>query len=156
MGEEPSGSSLSFVRSAMSDITIYYNPFCEICRNALALIRHAGIEPTVIEYLKRPPSRAELLELWAAMGTPVRELVRVHSPYGADLGLLDSKWTDEMLLNLVRERPIFLNRPIVVTPLGTKVSRPSETLLELLPVPKLQPFVKEDGSVVVDSGKRRW
>jgi arsenate reductase len=90
------------------------------------------------------------------MGTPVRALVRVHSPYGADLGLLHPKWTDEMLLDLVRERPLFLNRPIVVTPLGTKVCRPSETLLELLPVPKLQPFVKEDGSVVVDSGKRRW
>jgi arsenate reductase len=80
----------------------------------------------------------------------------VHSPYGADLGLLHPQWTDEMLLELVHERPLFLNRPIAVTPLGTKVCRPSETLLELLPVPKLRPFVKEDGSVVVDSGTRRW
>jgi|SRR5215472_9831287 len=140
----------------MSDITIYYSPFCVISRNALALIRHAGIEPTIIEYLKSPPSRTALLELLAAMGTPVRSLVRVHSPYGADLGLLDPKWTDEMLLDLLVERPMFLRRPIVATPLGTKVCRPSESLLELLPVPKLPPFAKEDGSTVLDSGHRRW
>ncbi|HEV8212151.1 MAG TPA: arsenate reductase (glutaredoxin) [Vicinamibacterales bacterium] len=133
----------------MSDITIYYNPFCEISRNALAVIRHAGIEPTIIEYLWTPPSRATLLELLAAMKTPVRSIVRVHSPYGADLGLFDPAWTDDMMLELVVERPIFLNRPIVVTPLGAKVCRPSETLLELLPVPTLSPFIKEDGSVVV-------
>lgn len=140
----------------MSEITIYYNPCCEICRNALTLIRHAGIEPTVIEYLWQPPSRATLLELAAAMGAPFRALVRVHSPHGADLGLYDSRWSDEALLELVLERPIFLNRPIVVTPLGTKLCRPSETLLELLPVPRLAPFAKEEGSVVTDSGQRRW
>jgi arsenate reductase len=139
----------------MSGITIYYNAYCEICRNALALVRHAGIEPTVIEYMWTPPSRATLLELLAAMGAPVRALVRVHSPHGADLGLYDPSWSDDALLDLVIDRPVFLNRPIVVTPLGAKLCRPSETLLELLPVPRLPPFTKEDGSVVVDSGQRR-
>jgi arsenate reductase len=140
----------------MSDITIYYNPFCVISRNALALIRHAGVEPSVIDYLKTRPSRANLLGLLDAMRVPVRALVRVHSAYGADLGLYDAAWTDDALLDLVLERPALLNRPIVVTPLGTKLCRPSETLLELLPVPRLPPFVKEDGSVVVDRGLRRW
>jgi arsenate reductase len=140
----------------MSGITIYYNARCVICRNALALIRHAGIEPTVVEYMWAPPSRATLLELQAAMQVPVRALVRVNSPHGTDLGLYDPRWSDEALLDLVVERPIFLNRPIVVTPLGTKLCRPSENLLELLPVPRLPPFIKEDGSVVVDSGERRW
>ena len=139
----------------MSDITIYYNANCEICRNALALIRHAGIEPTVIEYMWKRPSRSTLLELAAATGTPFRALVRVHSPHGADLGLYDPRWSNEALLDLVLERPIFLNRPIVVTPLGTKLCRPSETLMELLPVPRVPPFTKEDGSFVVDSGARR-
>lgn len=140
----------------MSDITIYYSPFCRISRNALALIRHAGIEPTIVEYTKTPPSRATLLELLFAIDRPVRSLIRVHSPRGADLGLFNPKWSDAALLDLVLEQPVLLNRPIVVTPLGTKVCRPSETLLELLPVPKLPPFTKEDGSVVVDTGKRRW
>ena len=90
------------------------------------------------------------------MRVPVRALVRVHSAYGADWGLYDPAWTDDALLDLVLERPALLNRPIVVTPLGTKLCRPSETLLELLPVPRLPPFVKEDGSVVVDRGLRRW
>ena len=139
----------------MSGITIYSNADCEICRNALALIRHAGIEPTVIEYMWTPPSRATLLELLAAMRAPVRALVRVHSAHGADLGLYDPRWSDDALLELVLERPVFLNRPIVVTPLGARLCRPSETLLELLPVPRLRPFTKEDGSVVVDSGQRR-
>jgi arsenate reductase len=140
----------------MSDVTIYYSPFCRISRNALALIRHAGIEPTIVEYMKTPLSRAKLLELAEAMRSPIRTLLRVHSPRGADLGLYDPRWTDEALLILVLEQPVFLNRPIVVTPLGTKLCRPSETLLELLPVPRLPPFTKEDGSVVIDSGRRRW
>lgn len=140
----------------MSEITIYYNPFCVISRNALALIRHAGIEPTIVEFMRTPPTRATLLELLTTMRAPVRSIVRVHSPYGADLGLFDPSWSDEALLDLVLTRPIFLNRPIVVTPLGTKLCRPSETLLELLPVPRISPFTKEDGSVVVDKGRRRW
>lgn len=139
----------------MREVTIYFNEHCEICRNALALIRHAGIEPTVVEYMWAPPSRATLLELLAAMQAPVRARVRVHSPHGADLGLFDPQWSDEALLELILERPVFLNRPIVVTPLVTKLCRPSETLLELLPVQRLGPFTKEDGSVVVDSGHRR-
>lgn len=106
--------------------------------------------------MKTPPTRANLLVLLTAMRTPVRSLVRVHSPHGADLGLFDPRWSDEALLDLVLTRPVFLNRPIVVTPLGTKLCRPSETLLELLPVLRLPPFTKEDGSIVVDSGRRRW
>jgi arsenate reductase len=140
----------------MSEITIYHSPFCVISRNALALIRHAGIEPRIVEYMWTPLSRAHLLELAAAMSAPVRALVRVHSPHGASLGLYEPRWTDDAFLELLVERPVFLNRPIVVTPLGTMVCRPSETLLELLPVPKLAPFFKEDGSVVLDSGRRRW
>ena len=139
----------------MCEVTIYYNACCEICRNALALIRHAGIEPNVVEYMWTPPSRTTLLALMAAMQAPVRTLVRVHSPHGADLGLYDPRWSDDALLDLVLERPVFLSRPIVVTPLGTKLCRPSETLLELLPVPRLPPFTKEDSSVVVDCGQRR-
>ena len=92
----------------MSDITIYYNPFCVVSRNALTLIRHAGIEPTVIDYLRNQPSREKLVELLGAMQAPVRALVRVHSPYGADLGLYDTAWTDDALLDLVLERPAFL------------------------------------------------
>ena len=95
----------------MSDITIYYNPYCVVSRNALTLIRHAGIEPTVIDYLRTRPSREKLLELLATMQAPVRALVRVHSPYGADLGLYDPAWTDDALLDLVLERPALLNRP---------------------------------------------
>lgn len=139
----------------MSDIAIYYSLFCMISRNALALIRHARIEPSVIDYLRNRLSRVKLLELLQAM-RPVRALVRVRSPYGADLSLYDPAWTDDALLDLVLERPALLNRPIVVTPLGTKACRPSEILLELLPAPRLPPFFKEDGSVVVDQGTRRW
>jgi len=138
----------------MSDVTIYYNPFCVISRNALALIRHAGIEPTIVEYLRTPLTKGVFLGLVTAAGGSVRALVRLHSPHAADLGLCH--WSDESLLHLVLERPVFLNRPIVVTPLGTKVCRPSETLLELLPVPRLPPFTKEGGAVVLDSGQRRW
>ena len=138
----------------MSDVTIYYNPFCVISRNALALIRHAGIEPTIVEYLRTPLTKGVFLGLVTAAGGSVRALVRLHSPHAADLGLCH--WSDESLLHLVLERPVFLNRPIVVTPLGTKVCRPSETLLELLPVPRLPPFTKDGGAVVLDRGQRRW
>ena len=139
----------------MSDITIYHNPDCGTSRNTLALIRHAGIEPTVIEYLKTPPSKQTLRELLAAMGMPVRELLREKgTPYG-EIGLADPKWTDEQLLDFIGQHPILMNRPVVVSPLGTKLCRPSEAVLELLPVGKLAPFTKEDGEVVEDTGVRR-
>lgn len=139
----------------MSDVTIFHNPACGTSRNTLALIRHAGIEPTVIEYLKTPPSREELRRLLAEMGISVRELLREKgTPYG-ELGLGDPKWTDEQLLDFIQQHPILMNRPVVRTPLGTKLCRPSEAVLELLPVGKLAPFTKEDGEVVQDDGVRR-
>ena len=140
----------------MAEVTIYHNPACGTSRNVLALIRHAGIEPVVIEYLKTPPSRDKLRELVAATGEPVRALLREKGTPYAELGLDDPKWTDEQLLDFVVQHPILMNRPLVVTPLGTKLCRPSsEAVLELLPVGRLPPFTKEDGEVVDDDGRRR-
>jgi arsenate reductase len=139
----------------MTDVVIYHNPSCGTSRNTLALIRHAGIEPTVIEYLISPPSKDKLRELVAAMGTPVRALLREKgTPYAA-LGLADPRWTDDQLLDFIVAQPILMNRPVVSTPLGTKLCRPSEEVLELLPVGKLAPFCKEDGERIEDSGRRR-
>lgn len=139
----------------MSDITIFHNPDCGTSRNVLALIRHAGVEPNVIEYLKTPPSTAEIRSLLAAMGMTVRELLREKGTPYVELGLADPKWTDDELLGFIARFPILMNRPIVETPLGVKLCRPSEAVLELLPEGKLSPFTKEDGEVVVDDGKRR-
>ena len=135
-------------------ITIYHNPSCGTSRNVLGLIRHAGIEPTVIDYLKHPPSKETLQELIAAMGIPVRALLREKGTPYADLNLADTTWTDEQLLGFIGEHPILMNRPIVVTPLGTRLCRPSEAVLELLPVARLAPFTKEDGEVITDNGTR--
>ena len=139
----------------MADITIFHNPACGTSRNVLALIRHAGIEPTIVEYLKTPPTRNQLRELVAATGQPVRALLRDKGTPYAELGLGDPAWTDDQLLDFVVRHPILMNRPLVVTPLGTRLCRPSEAVLELLPVGKLPPFTKEDGEVVVDDGVRR-
>jgi len=139
----------------MADVTLFHNPACGTSRNTLALIRHAGIEPTVIEYLKTPPSKAKLRELVAATGQPVRALLREKGTPYAELGLADDKWTDEQLLDFIVQHPILMNRPVVVTPLGTKLCRPSEAVLDLLPVGQLPPFTKEDGEVVIDDGVRR-
>jgi arsenate reductase len=139
----------------MSDTTIYHNPDCGTSRNTLGLIRHAGIEPTVIEYLRTPPSKAELRDLVAAMGLTVRQLLREKGTPYAELELADPKWTDEQLLDCIGRHPILMNRPVVVTPLGTKLCRPSEAVLELLPTGRLAPFTKEDGEVVEDTGFRR-
>ena len=139
----------------MPEVTIYHNPACGTSRNTLALIRHAGIEPRVVEYLKTPPSRDELRRLIAAMGLSVRGLLREKGTPYAELQLGDPKWSDDELLGFMQQHPILMNRPIVVTPLGTKLCRPSEEVLELLPVPRLAPFTKEDGETVVDDGKRR-
>ena len=139
----------------MPDVTIFHNPACGTSRNTLALIRHASIEPTVIEYLKTPPAKDTLRELVAAMGVPVRSLLREKGTPYAELGLGEPRWTDEELLDFVSRHPILMNRPVVVTPLGTRLCRPSEDVLELLPVGRLSPFVKEDGEAVQDSGARR-
>jgi arsenate reductase len=139
----------------MSEVTIYHNPNCGTSRNTLALIRHAGIEPRVVEYLKTPPSKDEVRQLLQEMGISVRQLLREKgTPYG-ELGLDDPKWTDEQLLDFIQQHPILMNRPLVRTPLGTKLCRPSEEVLELLPVGKLPPFTKSDGEVVQDDGVRR-
>ncbi|MEP7297013.1 MAG: arsenate reductase (glutaredoxin) [Burkholderiales bacterium] len=139
----------------MPDITIFHNPACGTSRNTLALIRHAGIEPQVIEYLKTPPAKDTLRELVAAMKIPVRGLLREKGTPYVELGLGDTHWTDEQLLDAIVAHPILMNRPVVVTPLGTALCRPSEAVLELLPVGRLPPFTKEDGEHIEDSGARR-
>ena len=139
---------------ASTDHTIFHNPACGTSRNVLAMIRHAGIEPTVVEYLKTPPSREKLTELIAAMGIPVRALLREKGTPYAELHLEDPKWSDEDLLDFMLAHPILINRPIVVTPAGTRLCRPSEAVLDLLPeLPG--PFAKEDGELVIDAQGRR-
>lgn len=139
----------------MSTVTIFHNPVCGTSRNTLALIRASGVEPEVVEYLMTPPTKQRLRELIAAMDMPVRGLIREKgTPYG-DLKLDDPKWSDDELLNFMLQHPILINRPIVVTPLGTKLCRPSEAVLEILPGRLAAPFTKEDGEVVVDHGERR-
>lgn len=130
------------------NVTIYHNPDCGTSRNTLAMIRQSGIEPTIIEYLKQPPTRSELIELIAAMGVSVRSLLREKGTPYAELGLGDSKWTDDDLIDQMLAHPILINRPIVVTPKGVKLCRPSEAVLDVLPNPPIGRFVKEDGDVV--------
>lgn len=138
----------------MSAITIYHNPECGTSRNTLALIRNAGIEPNVIHYLETPPSRSELVALIAAMDMPVRELLRKNVPPYEALGLAEARSDDE-LIEAMLAHPILINRPIVVSPLGTRLCRPSEVVLDILPTPQQGAFTKEDGERVVDeSGKR--
>jgi len=129
-------------------VTIYHNPDCGTSRNTLAMIRQSGIEPTVIEYLKDPPTRARLIELIAAMQIPVRALLREKGTPYAELRLADLKWTDDQLIDFMLAHPILINRPIVVTPKGVRLCRPSEAVLDLLPNPEIGRFVKEDGEVV--------
>jgi arsenate reductase len=132
------------------DVVIYHNPDCGTSRNTLALIRHVGLEPHVVEYLKTPPSRALVAQLAARTGQPLRTLLREKgTPFG-ELGLDSPDLTDEQLLDAIEAHPILLNRPIVVTPRGVKLCRPSEVVLDLLPEDGLKPFVKEDGEVVID------
>ena len=128
-------------------VTIYHNPACGTSRNTLAMIRQSGEEPEVIEYLKTPPSRARLVELIGAMGIPVRGLLREKGTPYAELGLADPKWSDGQLIDFMLDHPILINRPIVVTPKGTKLCRPSEAVLELLDHPP-DTFVKEHGEIV--------
>ncbi|MCP1271836.1 arsenate reductase (glutaredoxin) [Acetobacter cerevisiae] len=136
-------------------ITIYHNPACGTSRNVLALIRNSGEEPRIIEYLKTPPSRAELVDLIARMGLPVRSVLREKGTPFHELGLDNPTLTDDTLIDAMIAHPILMNRPIVVTPLGVALCRPSEAALEILPNPQRGAFVKEDGEKIVDdSGKR--
>lgn len=139
----------------MSNITIYHNPDCGTSRNVLAMIRNSGAEPTVVAYLQTPPDRDTLTSLIGAMGIPVRDVIRTKgTPYDA-LGLADPSLSDAALIDAMMQHPILINRPIVVTPLGTRLCRPSERVLDILPSPQRTPFVKEDGQVVVDAEGRR-
>ena len=136
-------------------ITIYHNPDCGTSRNTLAIIRQSGEEPQVIEYLKTPPSRDRLVELIEAMAMTPRALLREKGTPYAELGLADPKWSDDEILDFMLAHPILINRPIVVSPLGVVLARPSEKVLDILPNPDIGPFTKEDGEVVIDaSGKR--
>ncbi len=128
-------------------VTIYHNPDCGTSRNTLAMIRQSGEEPEVIEYLKTPPSRARLIELIGTMGISVRALLREKGTPYAELGLADLKWSDDALIDVMLAHPILINRPIVVTPKGARLCRPSEAVLDLLDNP-VGSFVKEDGEIV--------
>lgn len=139
----------------MSPITIYHNPSCGTSRNTLALIRHAGLEPAVVEYLKTPLSKEALRDLVVQLGIPVRALVREKEARFAELRLGNDATTDEQLLDAMAAHPVLMNRPVVVTPLGAALCRPSEAVLPLLPVGPVAPFTKEDGEQVLDEGTRR-
>jgi arsenate reductase len=139
----------------MMAITIYHNPACGTSRNTLAMIRQSGVEPEIIEYLKTPPSRDRLNELIRDMGITSRaRLRRKGTPYD-ELGLDDLKWSDSEIIDLMLVHPILINRPIVVTPKGTRLCRPSETVLDILPNPDIGPFTKDDGEMVIDESGRR-
>ncbi len=135
-------------------ITIYHNPGCGTSRNTLAMIRQSGEEPTVIEYLKTPPTRERLVELLRKMNMAPRQLLREKGTPYAELGLADPKWTDDELIDVMMAHPILINRPIVETPKGVALCRPSETVLEILPNADIGPFVKEDGDVIAASEPR--
>ena len=139
----------------MSDITIYHNPACGTSRNVLALIRNSGEEPTVVEYLKTPPDLTTLVGLIHAIGMPVRDVLRQKGTPYDELGLGEPKWTDDQLIDFMLQHPILINRPIVVTPLGTRLCRPSEAVLDILLQPQQTAFSKEDGEAVIDSKGNR-
>ena len=136
-------------------VTIYHNPACGTSRNTLALIRNAGLEPTVIEYLKAPPDRATLKDLLKRMGMRPRELLRKKGTPYAELHLAAEHWTDEELIGQMLAHPILINRPIVVTPWGARLCRPSEVVLDILKVPQKGAFTKEDGERVLDERGQR-
>jgi arsenate reductase (glutaredoxin) len=139
----------------VTDVIIYHNPECGTSRNTLGMIRNAGIEPHVIEYLKTPPARALLVELIARAGMTPRDLLREKGTPYAELGLDDHALSDDGLVNAMMDHPILINRPLVVTPLGVKLCRPSEAVLDILPEPQRGAFAKEDGEQVVDADGRR-
>ncbi|WP_019458908.1 arsenate reductase (glutaredoxin) [Acinetobacter sp. GG2] len=136
-------------------VKIYHNPACGTSRNTLALIRHAGLEPIVIEYLQTPPSKDELIQLIKDSGLTVRESIRKNVDPYKDLELEQNHWTDEQLIDFMVEYPILINRPFVVTPKGTRLCRPSEIVLDILDSKNLGYFAKEDGEVIIDEQGRR-
>ena len=136
-------------------VKIYHNPACGTSRNALALIRNTGQEPIVIEYLKTPPAKEELIELIQKSGLSVREALRKNVEPYEKLKLEESHWTDEELLSFMLENPILINRPFVITDLGIRLCRPSELVLDILSLPQLSPFSKEDGEVIIDADGKR-
>ena len=135
-------------------ITIYHNPRCGTSRNTLAMIRQSGEEPEIVEYLDAPPSRETLVQLLSRMGLSARELLREKSAPYAELDLGNPKWTQDELIDFMVRHPILTNRPIVVTPLGVKLCRPSETVLDILPDPNIGTFTKDDGEVVPERTTR--
>ncbi len=137
------------------EVTIYHNPKCGTSRNTLALIRNTGVEPTIIEYLKSPPDRATLVSLLERMQMSPRALLREKESIYRELGLDASHWTDEQLIDQMLAHPILINRPIVVTANGVRLCRPSELVLDILPLPQRGPFTKEDGERVIDDAGRR-
>lgn len=137
------------------DVTIYHNPDCGTSRNTLALIRNAGIEPTVIEYLKHPPDRTTLVDLIGKAGLSVRDAVREKGTPYLELGLDNPATADAQLIDAMLAHPVLINRPFVVTPLGVRLARPSEVVLDILPMPQRGAFTKEDGEAVVDAGGKR-
>jgi len=139
----------------MTDITIYHNPACGTSRNTLALIRNSGVEPSVILYLETPPARDELQKLIVDMGISVRALLRKNTEPYEQLGLTEDRFSDDELLDAMLAHPILINRPVVVTPLGTKLCRPSEAVLDILPDPQKGAFTKEDGEQVIDEHGNR-
>ncbi|HEK2943602.1 TPA: glutaredoxin-dependent arsenate reductase [Proteus mirabilis] len=139
----------------MSNITIYHNPACGTSRNTLEMISNSGTEPNVILYLENPPSRDELVKLIADMGISVRAMLRKNVETYEELGLAEDKFTDDQLIDFMLQHPILINRPIVVTPLGTKLCRPSEVVLDILPDAQKAAFTKEDGEKVVDEAGKR-
>jgi arsenate reductase len=139
----------------VTHVTIYHNPDCGTSRNTLELIRNAGVEPTIIEYLKAPPTRDALNSLLARMGMRPRELLREKGTPYKELKLGELHWTDDELIDHMLAHPILINRPVVVTPWGVKLCRPSEAVLDILPLPQAGPFAKEDGELVIDSEGRR-
>ncbi|CAM4230388.1 arsenate reductase (glutaredoxin) [Bordetella tumbae] len=139
----------------MSSITIYHNPACGTSRNVLGLIRNSGEEPTIIEYLQTPPDAEMLKALISAMGMHVRDVLRQKGTPYDELGLSDPKWTAQQLIDFMLQYPILINRPIVVTPLGTRLCRPSEAVLDILPQPQRGAFNKEDGEPVIDAEGHR-
>jgi arsenate reductase len=139
----------------MTDVTIYHNPGCGTSRNTLALIRNTGVEPTVIEYLKTPPDRATLEGLLQKLQMSPRRLLREKGTPYAELKLGEAHWSDDELISQMLAHPVLMNRPVVITPWGTRLCRPSEVVLDILPLPQRGPFSKEDGEVVIDAAGRR-
>lgn len=139
----------------MSNITIYHNPACGTSRNTLEMIRNSGNEPTIIYYLDTPPARDELVKLISDMGITVRALLRKNVEPYEQLGLDEDKYSDDQLIDFMLQHPILINRPVVVTPLGTRLCRPSEIVLDILPEDQKGPFTKEDGEKIIDEAGKR-